>query len=115
MLTAASQAQAPLTSEAAKRPSESHRKRRPAATRTLGVRVVENEPFAHEARVVVERRPVDEPEALGIDEDPRAFRAFEHVVAVLRGRLPVEDVAQTRTPARLDADAEAALREPVTG
>src|SRR6188508_1825887 len=81
---AASQAQAPLTSEGAKRPSESHRKRRPAPAAALGVRVVENEPFAHQARVVVERRPVDEPEALGIDEDPRSFRTFEHVVAVLR-------------------------------
>ena len=77
------------------------------------MRVVENEALAHEARVVVERRPVDEPEALGIDEDPRSFRAFEHVVAVLRRRLPGEDLAQSRTPASLDADAESALREPV--
>src|SRR5829696_7058299 len=88
-------------------------KTRPTPTRTLGVRIIEDEPLADEARVVIERRPIDEPDALGIDEHLRSFRPFEHVVTVLGGRLPGKHVTQARAAASLDADAEAALREAV--
>src|SRR4026209_2534230 len=68
---------------------------RPAPARALGVRVVEDEALADQARVVVECGPVDEPEAPGVDEYLRAVRTLEYVIAVPGGSLPGEHVTET--------------------
>jgi hypothetical protein len=77
----------------------------------MGVR--EREPFADEARVVIERGAVEEPVAFRIDEHLRAFGAVEHVVALPGFGFPRERIAQPGTAAGLDADPQAPLREAV--
>src|SRR5262245_41280454 len=72
----------------------SYRKRRAAPAAGLGVGVVEDESLAHQARVVVERRAIDESIALGIDEEPRSFWPVEHTVPFARTRLPGERIAE---------------------
>src|SRR5205823_14234660 len=62
----------------------------------LCVRVVENEPLAHQARVVVEHGAVKQPKAPGIDEDLRAVRALEYDVCTLGRLLPAEYVLEPR-------------------
>src|SRR5262245_23291979 len=50
---------------------------------------------------------------LWIDEDFGAFGAVEHEVADTRCGFPGEGVAQSGTPASLDADAQTAFRKSV--
>src|SRR2546427_9338395 len=83
--------------------------RAPAAAGGLGVRIVEHEPLADQIRVVVEHCSVEKQQALAIDEDLRALRPFEHLVADTRLLLPREGVAQTRASAALHADAQTPL------
>src|SRR5262245_27007803 len=85
---------------------ELHAKRRPAPARAFGVGVVEQEPLADQAGVVVERRAVDESVALLVHENARALRTLEDVVAFPGCRLPREGIAQPRAAAGFDADAQ---------
>src|SRR5258707_169432 len=70
------------------------------------VRVVEHEPFADQVRVVIEHRAVQKQQALLVDKDLRVLRPFKHLVTEARLPLPLERVAQARTAAALDADAQ---------
>src|SRR5579872_2740720 len=92
-----------------------HAERRSAAAAALGVRVVEDETLADEARVVIERRPVEVREALRIHVDARALGAVEHVIAVTRARFPGERIAEPGTAAGLDPDPETAARDALFG
>src|SRR5688572_7769442 len=74
-----------------------------AAAVRLGVRVVEDEAFAEQVRVVVERRSVEEQMALLVDVDLRPLGALENLVAHPRLALPGERVAQPGAAAALDA------------
>src|SRR5712672_1611695 len=80
-----------------------------APASSLRVRVVEDEPFAEQARVVLEDGPVQVQEALLVDEDLRAVRPLEHLVARPRLLFPREGVTQARAAAAFDPDAESAL------
>ena len=79
------------------------------------MRIAEYKTLADQAGVVIERGSVQEAMALRIDEHPGALGAIEHEIAVARGGFPGEGVAQPGTPARLDADAQTALRKTVLG
>src|SRR3712207_3333295 len=87
--------------------------RRAAAARGLGVRVVEDESLADEARVVVERRAVQKPVAARVDIHLGAVGSLEDVVAVARSGFPGERIAESGTSARLDADTESTLGDAV--
>src|SRR6185369_5228689 len=80
-----------------------------APARRLRIGVVEHEAFRDEVRVVVEHRAVEKQQALLVDEDLGAFRPLEYFVPQTRLPLPRERVAQPRTPAALDANAQAAI------
>src|SRR6185436_16195665 len=84
----------------------SYAKTRPASACRLGVRVLEHEPAAEQARVVVERRPVEQPMTARIDPHAHALRSVENQIRVLRRRLPREDVLKAGAAAGLHADAE---------
>src|SRR4029453_17224918 len=79
----------------------------------LGVRVVEEEPLADQARVIVERRAVDESVALLVYKNPGVLGALDDVIAFLRSRLPGKHVAQPGAAPGLDADTEPAGLKPV--
>src|SRR5215831_4866027 len=81
----------------------------------LGVRVVEDESLADEIRVVVQHGTVQEQQAFPVDEDLRAFRTLEDLVAGPRCPLPRERVAQARAAAALHADAQPALVDALFG
>src|SRR3954464_654334 len=76
-----------------------------APARLLGVRIVEDESFRQQRRVVVEDRPLQEQIALAVDEDPGAV-PLEHLVPEARVLFPGKGVAQSRAPAALDAHAQ---------
>src|SRR5262245_52773202 len=86
-----------------------------AAARRFRIRVVEHETAADETRVVVEHGPVQEQQALPVDENPGAVRPFEHRVAETRLPLPGEGITQTRAAAALHADTQTALVEALPG
>src|SRR6478672_660597 len=88
-----------------------------AATTAGGLRigVVEDKPFADQARVVVEHGSVQIEQALLVDENLRAFRPFEDFIAEPRFLLPGEGVAQPRAAAALDPDAQAAILDALLG
>src|SRR4029453_15524824 len=65
--------------------------------------------------VVVEHRSVEIQQALLVDEDLGAFRPLEDFVPQTRLPLPRERVAQPRTPAALDANAQAAIVDALLG
>src|SRR5580704_5133995 len=90
-------------------------KRAAAAAGRLRVRVIEHEALADQARVVVEDGAVQVQQALLVDEDLRAVRPFEDLVADAGLLLPGEGVAQARAPAPLDADAQPALVDALLG
>src|SRR5262249_15425144 len=77
--------------------------------------IVEHESLADHVRVVIEHGAVEEEQALLVDEDLRAFGPFEHFVTEPGLLLPRERVAQPRTPAALDADAQPALVDALLG
>src|SRR5215831_675371 len=81
----------------------------------LGVRVVEDESLADEIRVVVQHGTVQKQQAFPVDEDLRAFRPLEDLVAGPRCPLPRERVAQARAAAALHADAQSALVDALLG
>src|SRR5437588_5537114 len=81
----------------------------------LRVRVVESESPADQARVVIEHRAIEQPQAPGIDEDPRAVRTLEHDVGRLGRGLPAEDIFEPRAAARLHANTEADLAHVALG
>src|SRR5262245_11049242 len=87
----------------------------PTAARGLRVRVVEDESLADQVRVVVEHRAVQKQQALLVHEDLGALGALEHLVAEPGLLLPCERVAQPRTAAALDADAQAAIVDALLG
>src|ERR1700730_4654502 len=95
--------------------STSGAKRAAAAAGRFRVRVVEDEPLADQARVVVEDGAVQVQQALLVDEDLRAVRPFEDLVAQAGLLLPGEGVAQTRAPAPLDPDAQPTLVDALLG
>src|SRR4029434_6440257 len=80
-----------------------------AATRALGVWVFEEKASADQARVVAERRAVQQPEAPGIDEDPGALRAFKHVIAFAGCLFPGKHVLEARAASGLEPDPQATL------
>src|SRR5262249_28252736 len=86
-----------------------------ASARRLRVGVVEHEAFRDEVRVVVEHRSVEIQQALLVDEDLGAFRPLESFVPQTRLPLPRERVAQPRTPAALDANAQSAIVDALLG
>src|SRR6266516_264222 len=67
----------------------------PASARTLRVRVVEDEALADQGRVVVEDRAVQIQQAFPVDENLRARRTLEHLVAEPRLFFPRKRVAQS--------------------
>src|SRR5262249_3939108 len=79
----------------------------------LGLRVFEDKAFADQARVVVQRRPVEEPEALLVDEHLRVVGPFDHLIVWPRLGFPGKDIAQPRAPARLDPNPQSATRHPL--
>src|SRR3954464_12122056 len=86
-----------------------------AAARRLRVRVAEHKALRYQVRVVVEHRPVQEQQALLVDEDLGAVRPFEHFVAEPLLLLPRERIAQPRAAAALHADAQPALADALLG
>src|SRR5262245_2795527 len=86
-----------------------------ASARRLRVGVVEHEALRDEVRVVVEHCSVEIQQALLVDEDLGAFRPLEYFVPQTRLPLPRERVAQPRTPATLDANAQAAIVDALFG
>src|SRR5712691_8526808 len=101
--------------EQARPGSTSGAKRAAAAAGRFRVRVVEDEPLADQARVVVEDGPVQVQQALLVDEDLRALWPFEDLVADAGLLLPGEGVAQARAAAPLDPDAQPALVDALLG
>src|SRR5262245_21826491 len=89
--------------------------RTPAAARGLRVRVVEDEPFADQARVVVEHGAVQIQQALLVDVQLRAFRSLEHFVAEARLLLPREGVAEARATAALYSHAQTSVVDALLG
>src|SRR6266850_5555143 len=85
------------------------------AARRFRVRVVEDESLAEKLGVVVERGPVQKKMALLVDEDLRALRPLEHLVAEARLALPGEGVAETRAAAALHAHTKAAFADALLG
>src|SRR5438876_11439552 len=75
----------------------------------LRIRVVECEPSTDQARVVIEHRAVEQPQAPGIDEYPRAVGALEHDVSRFGRVLPAKNIFEPRAAAGLHANAEANL------
>ena len=75
-----------------------------APARRLRVGVVEDETTADQAAVVIEHRAVQVQQAFLVDEDLRAVRPFEYLVAEPRFALPGKRVAQARTSAAFDAN-----------
>src|SRR5580765_4091909 len=86
-----------------------------AAAGRLRVRVVEDESFADEIRVVVEHGPVQEEQALLVHKELGAFGPLEYLVAGPRDFFPRERIAQARAAAALHADAQAALVDALLG
>src|SRR5215212_11420126 len=85
--------------------------RRAAAARALRVWILEEEPLAHEVRVVIEHRVVEQAEAARIDEDPRVPGSREHAVVGPRLLLPAEHVLVPGAPARAQAHAQPSAGE----
>src|SRR5258705_2048323 len=69
----------------------------------LRVRVMEDEALRQKRGVVVERGPVQEQQALLVDEDPGAIRPLEYLVAESRLAIPRERVTQPRAAPTLYA------------
>src|SRR5687767_10000918 len=90
-------------------------KGRAAAAGLLGVRVVADEPFGDERRVVVEHGAPEEQIALLVDENLGALGPLEHLVSEAGLALPGEGVAQARTAPALDADAQPSLADALLG
>src|SRR5688572_840656 len=86
-----------------------------AAAVLLGVRVVEDEPFAEQIGVVIERGAVEKEIALLVDEDLGAVGPLEHLVAKARLALPRKRVAEARAAAALDSHAEPSLADALLG
>src|SRR5260370_9805237 len=80
-----------------------------AATRALGVRVLEEKASADQARVVAEHGAVQQPEAPGIDEDPGHFWTFKHVIAFVRRLFPGTHVLEPRPPPLLQPERQTTL------
>src|SRR5258706_568166 len=74
-----------------------------AAAGRLRIRVVEHEALRKKCGVVVQRRAVEEQQALPVDEDLRAVRPLEDLVAQPRLAVPRERVAETGAPTALHA------------
>src|SRR5215813_5763643 len=92
----------------------SRAERAAAAACLLRVRIVEHETPRQQRSVVVERRAVQEQQALAIDVDLRAV-LLEDLIANPRLLLPGERVAQARTAAALHAHTETALVDALFG
>src|ERR1700704_2240446 len=86
-----------------------------AAAGRLRVRVVENEALGQQRGVVIESRPLEEEQALLVDEDFRAVRSVEHLVAQTRLAFPRKGVAQARTAATLHAHTKTPIADALLG
>ena len=73
------------------------------------MRILEDESLAQQARVVIERRAVEQPKAARIDEDFRAVRTDVDLIGRPGIRIPRKRVFEARASAGLDADAQRAL------
>src|SRR5258708_31963566 len=86
-----------------------------AAAGRFGVRVVEDEPFADQVRVVVEHGAVQKEQALFVDVNLRAGRPLELFISQPRLPLPGKRIAQPGAPATFDADAQSTLVDALLG
>src|SRR5206468_5184864 len=81
----------------------------------LRVGVLEHESPGDEIRVVIQHRAIQVQQAFPVDVQFRPERSLEHLVAQTGLLLPRKDVAQSRTAAALDADAQPAIVDALAG